>query len=75
MLKQGSTTRSSYFWNSCEDNESVWLGISWRSKYSVNIELTCGITLFIPLFDCEINFLMTFGVAFVTLTIVVSSVI
>jgi len=42
---------------------------------SVNIELTCGVTLFIPLLDCEINFLMTFDLAFVTLTIVVSSVI
>jgi len=41
----------------------------------VNIELTCGDTLFVPLFDCEINFLMIFGVAFVILTIVVSSVI
>jgi hypothetical protein len=37
MLKQGSTTRSSNFQDSCEDNESNWMGISWRSKYSVNI--------------------------------------
>jgi len=41
----------------------------------VNIELTYGVTLFVPLFDREINFLTTFGLAFVTLTIVVSSVI
>jgi len=41
------------------------MGIFYRSAYSEKISLTCGIFLFIPLLDYEINLLMMYGMALV----------
>ena len=46
--------------------KNAWLGIKvlYKSEYSTQIWLTCGIFLFVHLIDCEINLLLTFGTAY-----------
>ena len=65
LLKETSATKGSSDFQNTGKRASIGMGILYGSEYRAQIWQTLGVFLFIPLLDCDINLLTTFGMTLV----------